>query len=226
MNIDACNWACRVSLCVCACVWVSLALFVLFHRRRFKSQADLRRWWQCQNNRQLTWPRRAKVKCRLKWQNSFTWHGTHSNESQLHMATGESFNSTWNDLHVCAFWPKLLFDGNNWSMKRFKAKLLQPEREQQQEKEREREWDRQRESESKCNGASGDAYRRRQCQYPCHFGTLSFGAATPQTTHMWYAHIHTCVCECVRVGVCLSALCQMVLKVKHTQSGRQAGRPE
>lgn len=87
------------------------------------------------------------------------------------------------------------------------------------ERERQRgeeQWER--ESKSKCNGASGDAYRRRQCQYPCHFGTLSFGAATPQTTHMWYVHMHTCVCVCV--GVCLSALCQMVLKVKHTQPGR------
>lgn len=110
-------------------------------------------------------------------------------------------------------------------MKRFKAKLLQPEREQQQERERERgdeKWASQGESESKCNGASGDAYRRRQCQYPCHFGTLSFGAATPQTTHMWYAHIYTCVCVCVRGSVLVCALPNGAKSEAHTV--RQAGQ--
>lgn len=91
------------------------------------------------------------------------------------------------------------------------------------ERERERgEEQGERESKSKCNGASGDAYRRRQCQYPCHFGTLSFGAATPQTTHMWYVHMHTCVCVCGSVLVC--ALPNGAKSEAHT--ARQASRPE
>lgn len=87
---------------------------------------------------------------------------------------------------------------------------------------RRREWERQ--SESKCNGASGDAYRRRQCQYPCHFGTLSFGADTPQTTHMWYVHIHTCACVCVRGSVFVCALPNGAKSEAHSvrQAGRQA----